>query len=177
MKPSATRRRSHRLKSIAATLCAASFPGIAGCTVGPEYKRPVAEVPPAYKEAADWKMAEPNDQNLGGTWWTIFQDSQLNELEEKINVSNQSLKAAEEQYTQARAMLRYTRAAYYPQVDGAAAVSRNRISDNRPPGLRSNGVTATSKSRWRCPTKSMFGDASGRRSSPSGARRRQPPPI
>jgi NodT family efflux transporter outer membrane factor (OMF) lipoprotein len=140
MKPSATRRRSNRLKSIAA-LCGGSFLGIAGCAVGPEYKRPVAEVPPAYKEAADWKMAEPNDQNLGGTWWTIFQDSQLNELEEKINVSNQSLKAAEEQYTQARAMLRYARAAYYPQVDGAAAVSRNRISDNRPPGLRSNGAT------------------------------------
>jgi len=122
-------------------LFATSWLGIAGCTVGPQYKRPSAEVPPAYKEAGDWKTAAPNDQNLGGAWWTLFQDPQLNELEEKINVSNQNLKAAAAQYTQARAMLRYTRAAYYPTITGGASATRNRISDNRPPSLTTNGVT------------------------------------
>lgn len=126
---------------VAAAFFGVSLLGIAGCTVGPEYKRPAAAVPPAYKEAGNWKPAQPNDQNLGGIWWTLFQDPQLTELEEKIEVSNQTLKAAQAQYTQARAMLRYTRAAYYPTIGGGASATRNRISDNRPPSLDTNGVT------------------------------------
>jgi NodT family efflux transporter outer membrane factor (OMF) lipoprotein len=115
---------------------------IAGCSVGPKYNRPAAEVPPAYKEAGDWKPAEPNEQNLGGAWWQIFQDQQLNALEDQINVSNQNLKAAEAQYTQARAVLRYYKADYYPSISSGAAATRSRISNNRPPGhLSSNGVT------------------------------------
>jgi len=51
---------------------------------------------------------------FSGNWWEIFQDSQLNALEAEVNVSNQNLKAAEAQYTQARAALRYQRADYYP---------------------------------------------------------------
>jgi len=114
---------------------------ICGCTVGPEYKRPAAEVPPVYKEVGNWKQAQPNDQNLGGNWWEMFQDPQLNALELQVNVSNQNLKAAAAQYTQARAVVRYNRAAYYPTIDGGASATRNRISNNRPPTLASNGVT------------------------------------
>src|ERR1700736_4318236 len=115
---------------------------IAGCTVGPKYNRPAAKVPPAYKEAGDWKPAEPNEQNLGGAWWQIFQDQQLNALEDQINVSNQNLKAAEAQYTQARAILRYYKADFYPSISAGAAATRNKISSNRPPGhLSSNGAT------------------------------------
>jgi len=115
---------------------------IAGCAVGPKYNRPAVEVPPAYKEVGDWKPAQPNDQNLGGAWWQIFQDQQLNALEDQINVSNQNLKAAEAQYTQTRAVLRYYRADYYPSITAGAAATRNRISSNRPPGhLSSNGAT------------------------------------
>jgi outer membrane protein TolC len=72
---------------------------LAGCTVEPNYRRPAAEVPAAYKEVGNWKQAQPNDQNLGGNWWEIFQDPQLNALEAQVNVSNQNLKAAEAQYT------------------------------------------------------------------------------
>ncbi len=115
---------------------------IAGCAVGPKYNHPAVEVPPAYKEVGDWKPAQPNDQNLGGAWWQIFQDQQLNALEDQINVSNQNLKAAEAQYTQTRAVLRYYRADYYPSITAGAAATRNRISNNRPPGhLSSNGAT------------------------------------
>jgi NodT family efflux transporter outer membrane factor (OMF) lipoprotein len=112
-----------------------------GCTVGPEYKRPAAAVPPAYKEAGNWKQAEPNDQNLGGNWWEVFQDPQLNALETQVNISNQNLKAAAAQYTQARAVLRYNRAAYFPSISGGASATRNKISSNRPPSLTTNGVT------------------------------------
>src|SRR6202521_5710831 len=120
----------------------ASVLSIAGCAVGPKYNRPTVEVPPAYKEVGDWKPAQPNDQNLGGAWWQIFEDQQLNALEDQINVSNQNLKAAEAQYTQTRAVLRYYRADYYPSITAGAAATRNRISNNRPPGhLSSNGAT------------------------------------
>jgi NodT family efflux transporter outer membrane factor (OMF) lipoprotein len=114
---------------------------LAGCTVGPKYRRPAAEVPPAYKEVGDWKPAQPNDQNLGGNWWELFQDSQLNALELQVNVSNQNLKAAEAQYTQARALVRYSRAAYFPTLAGGASATRNKISNNRPPSLTTNGAT------------------------------------
>jgi len=129
-------------KRALATVGFASVLSIAGCAVGPKYNRPAVEVPPAYKEAGDWKPAQPNEQNLGGAWWQTFQDQQLNALEDQINVSNQNLKAAEAQYTQSRAMLRYYRADYYPSINAGAAATRNRISDNRPPGhLITNGAT------------------------------------
>src|SRR5579884_3629691 len=78
-----------------------------GCAVGPKYKMPAAPVPPAYKEMGTWKEAQPNDQKLGGNWWEIFNDAQLNALEQQLNVSNQNLKIAVAQYQQARAALRY----------------------------------------------------------------------
>jgi NodT family efflux transporter outer membrane factor (OMF) lipoprotein len=113
-----------------------------GCTVGPKYHPPVVQAPSAYKELGDWKPAQPNDQNLGGDWWTIFQDPQLDALERQINVGNQNLKAAEAQFRQARAALRYNRADYYPTVTAGASATRTRVSARRPPpnGIF-NGIT------------------------------------
>jgi NodT family efflux transporter outer membrane factor (OMF) lipoprotein len=104
-----------------------------GCAVGPKYHTPVAQAPPAYKEVGDWKPAQPNDQNLGGEWWKIFQDPQLDELELQVNVSNQNLKAAEAQYQQARAALRYNRADYYPTLTAGLSATRTGVSAHRPP--------------------------------------------
>jgi NodT family efflux transporter outer membrane factor (OMF) lipoprotein len=106
---------------------------LTGCEVGPKYHLPAVQTPPAYKEAGDWKPAQPNDQNLGGTWWTMFQDPQLDALELQVNVSNQNLKAAEAQYRQSRASLRYARADLYPTVTVGPSATRERISSNRPP--------------------------------------------
>lgn len=115
---------------------------LAGCTVGPKYHPPVVQPPSAYKEVGDWKPAQPNDQNLGGSWWTIFQDPQLDALELQVNVSNQNLKAAEAQYRQARAVLRYYRADYFPTVTAAPSATRTRNSANRPPqNSIFNGIT------------------------------------
>jgi NodT family efflux transporter outer membrane factor (OMF) lipoprotein len=112
-----------------------------GCAVGPKYHPPVVQAPSAYKEAGDWKPAQPNDQNLGGEWWTIFQDPQLNELEKQINVGNQNLKAADAQFQQARAALRYNRADYYPTVAAGPSATRTRTSANAPTSSTLRGTT------------------------------------
>src|ERR1700716_3897501 len=115
---------------------------LSGCTVGPKYHPPVVQAPSAYKELGDWKPAQPNDQNLGGNWWTIFQDPQLDALEQQVNVGNQNLKAAAAQFQQARAALRYNRAVYYPTVTIAPSATRQRVSSHRPPpNSIFNGIT------------------------------------
>ncbi len=115
---------------------------LTGCVVGPKYHPPAVQAPPAYKEVGDWKPAQPNDQNLGGTWWMIFQDPQLDDLERQVNVSNQNLKAAEAQYRQARAVLRYYRADYYPTMTAGPSATRTRTSAHRPPpNSIFNGIT------------------------------------
>jgi NodT family efflux transporter outer membrane factor (OMF) lipoprotein len=127
-----------------ATVCLAGMLLLTSCAVGPRYQRPAVEVPSAYKEAGNWKVAQPNEQSLRGNWWEIFQDPQLNALEQQVNISNQNLKAAQAQYTQARALLRYNRADYFPTVAVAPSATRGRVSSNRPPqGSISNGVTST----------------------------------
>jgi NodT family efflux transporter outer membrane factor (OMF) lipoprotein len=106
---------------------------IGGCTVGPKYTRPSAEVPPAFKEAgSDWKVAEPTDAMAKGKWWEIYGDSQLNSLEEQVSVSNESLKAEEEQFAQAREAIRISRSQYYPQITGGAQGAHYNESPNRP---------------------------------------------
>jgi NodT family efflux transporter outer membrane factor (OMF) lipoprotein len=137
----ATRMEARVHKHIAGSICVLSMLLVAGCTVGPNYRRPTAEVPATYKEIGNWKQAQPNDQNIGGNWWEMFQDPQLNALELQVNVSNQNLKAAAAQYTQARALVRYYWADYFPTIDGGATATRNRISNNRPASVVANGIT------------------------------------
>jgi NodT family efflux transporter outer membrane factor (OMF) lipoprotein len=107
------------------------FSLLGGCSVGPKYVKPTAQIPPAYKENANWKTAQPGDQAQRGKWWEIFQDAQLNALEEKVDVSNQSLRAAADRYQEARDVLRQTRSAYYPLVTAGVTPSQNRQSKNK----------------------------------------------
>ena len=66
-----------------------------GCTVGPKYVRPATDVPSDYKEArSEFKQAEPRDQIAKGKWWEIYDDPQLNSVEERISVSNQPVRPA-----------------------------------------------------------------------------------
>ena len=104
---------------------------IGGCSVGPKYSKPTTQIPPAYKENANWKTAQPSDQAQKGNWWEIFQDPQLNALEEKVNVSNQTLRAAVDRYQEARDVLRETRSSLFPLVNAAATGSQNRQSQNK----------------------------------------------
>ena len=105
----------------------------AGCTVGPNYVKPKAEVPADYHETpANWKQAQPSDAIEKGKWWEIYQDQQLNDLEEQINISNQTLKAAQAQFAEARAALKVTRSQRYPTVSLNAGASTDRVSRHRP---------------------------------------------
>jgi NodT family efflux transporter outer membrane factor (OMF) lipoprotein len=105
---------------------------LAGCTVGPKYVRPTADVPADYKDSADWKTAQPSDEIAKGKWWEIYQDTELNSLEDQVEVSNQNLKAAEAQFAQARAALQITRAGFFPTVTGSSTNTHYHESSNRP---------------------------------------------
>jgi NodT family efflux transporter outer membrane factor (OMF) lipoprotein len=130
-------------KAVGRVLMAITALQLTGCVVGPKYHPPAVEAPPAYKEVGDWKPAQPNDQNLGGEWWKVFQDPRLDALEPQVNVSNQNLKAAEAQFRQARAVLRYYRADYYPTVTAGLSATRTRTSAHRPPPSSIfNGITS-----------------------------------
>ena len=108
---------------------------LAGCSVGPRYARPVAPSAPQFKEVPpNWKAAQPSDQLVKGAWWQVFKDPQLNTLEEQINVSNQTLKAAQAQFEQARALVRVNRASYYPTLTAGVSATRARTSTARPNG-------------------------------------------
>jgi NodT family efflux transporter outer membrane factor (OMF) lipoprotein len=105
---------------------------ISGCSVGPKYTKPtVSEIPTAYKENANWKPAQPSDQAQKGNWWELFDDAQLNALEEKVNVSNQTLRAAVDRFQESRDVLRQTRSALYPLVTASVSPTQNRQSVDR----------------------------------------------
>lgn len=105
---------------------------LGGCTVGPKYVRPTAEVPSNYKETPqNFKQAQPSDQIAKGEWWEIYNDPQLNTLEEQIAVSNQTLKAAQSQYLEARAAVRIARSQFFPAVTGGISATQNHQSSNR----------------------------------------------
>jgi len=114
----------------------------AGCAVGPRYSRPAAPAPTEYKETPpNWKLAQPADQVLRGDWWEIYCDPTLNELEAKVNIGNQTLKAAQAQFEQARAAIRYARASLYPNISVNPSATRERLSGNRPLGGLTGPVT------------------------------------
>lgn len=113
---------------------------LGGCTVGPKYVRPTTEVPSSYKEAGDWKPAEPSDAISKGKWWEVYQDPQLDALEDQITVSNQSLKVAQAQFQEARAAVRISRSALFPSVTGGVSVTQFHQSSNRPLFTSSSSV-------------------------------------
>jgi NodT family efflux transporter outer membrane factor (OMF) lipoprotein len=120
---------------------------LTGCKpVGPNYNRPAYEAPPAYKETGAatviipppapaggaWQPASPSDGLLRGKWWEIYQDPQLNQLEERIEANNQTLRQALETYLAARDQITAARAALYPTLSAGPSISRNNVSQNGP---------------------------------------------
>ncbi len=110
---------------------------LSGCTVGPKYARPSVATPPAFKElspdtsqALGWKTAQPADATLHGKWWEIFNDQELNSLEEQVNVSNQNVAAATAAFMAARALIGEARAQYYPTVTASPSIVESRQSAN-----------------------------------------------
>jgi len=115
---------------------------LSACAVGPRYSRPTAPTPPGFKETPpSWKQAQPSDQTARGKWWEIYQDPQLDQLEDKIEVSNQTLKASIAQFDQARALVRLNRADLFPTVNAGVSAMRERLSKNRPFGASTGAAT------------------------------------
>jgi NodT family efflux transporter outer membrane factor (OMF) lipoprotein len=118
---------------------------LCGCAVGPDYKRPDVETPKAFKEAGDWKVAQPGDETARGRWWEVFGDPQLNALVEQVEISNQNVLAAEARFRQARALISASRAALYPSLNANASITRTH-SPSGVIGGTTAGRTLTSRS-------------------------------
>jgi NodT family efflux transporter outer membrane factor (OMF) lipoprotein len=108
------------------------FLSLTGCTVGPKYQKPAAPAPPAFKEDAGWTQAQPADSLVRGKWWQVYNDPELNTLEEKINVSNQTLKAAFEAYQSAHQQVNIQRADLFPTLGVSPSAARTQESLHRP---------------------------------------------
>jgi NodT family efflux transporter outer membrane factor (OMF) lipoprotein len=137
--PPATRGRGHAGRALATGALAALF-GLGGCTVGPDYKRPDAPVPIAYKEAwkpgpldKGWRQTRPNDAIDRGQWWSIYHDPVLDGLERQIDITNQNLKAAEASFRQAEAIVAEARAGLFPTLSLKGSGTRTRSSGNSAP--------------------------------------------
>ena len=128
------------LTSIVALLLILLLVALQGCTVGPKYVRPAVPTTPAYKEevpasyqgSEQWKPATPGDQASRGKWWEIFGDPELNALEEQVATSNQDLKVFEARFRQARAAIRFNRAAQFPTISTSPSASFVKTSDFSP---------------------------------------------
>jgi NodT family efflux transporter outer membrane factor (OMF) lipoprotein len=109
---------------------------LAGCAVGPKYKPPVTAAPAAYKEVVPqqgpdgtlWKAASPQDTVSRGNWWEIYNDPQLNELENKLNASNENIAESYQNFMAARALVRQARSNYYPSITTGPSYTRARSS-------------------------------------------------
>ena len=116
--------------------CAAVALGmLSGCNVGPKYVPPATTAPAAYKETPQnfketggWTVAQPQDAALRGKWWEIFNEPELNALEEQLNVDNQNIRESFESYMEARALVRETRSQLFPTVGLGASYTRSQSS-------------------------------------------------
>jgi len=97
-------------------LLGAALALLGGCAAGPNYHRAPTPVPPAYIHGEMWKTAAPADALARGDWWTLFGDAALNDLESRIDRSNQSVAGAVAAYAQARALVREQRAGFFPNL-------------------------------------------------------------
>ena len=120
-------------------LCIALSLTLSACVVGPKYHPAAPAQPPAavykesptqYKENEGWTVAQPSDSKLRGKWWEIFNDPELNALEDQLDINNQNIKQFFENFMEARAIVREAHAQYYPTLGVAPSFNRSRTSGN-----------------------------------------------
>ena len=105
---------------------------VAGCAVGPNYRRPSADVPPAWQPDTPWHEAAPSDGALKGDWWRLFQDDTLNSLVDRALAGNQDLRVAAARLEQAHEQVTVARSGLFPWVGLSADADRGKIAANRP---------------------------------------------
>lgn len=132
-----------------------------GCDKAPKYSKPSVATPPAYKEIApdtfketgNWKFARPNDGIIRGKWWEMFNDSQLNSLEDQLNTANQNIALADANFRAARALVKESRSQYFPTVTTSPSVIVSRQSgaathSSVSPGRQSVNYTLPFDAAW-----------------------------
>ena len=131
---------------------------MAGCRVGPPYHAPVppAVSAPNYKESPinfqdtdGWKVANPQEAMIRGNWWEIFNEPELNDLENQLNINNQNIKVSFQNFMEARALIAEARAQYWPTVTANPAWSRSRSSSNLRNSTQAN--TGQASTLWSAP--------------------------
>jgi NodT family efflux transporter outer membrane factor (OMF) lipoprotein len=142
------------VKTVIRLVAAALLVMLAGCVVGPKYHAPAPpapapvykESPAQFKETEGWTVAQPADAKLRGKWWEIFNDAELNALEEQLDINNQNIKQFFENFMEARAVVREARAQYYPTLSAVPSVAHSRASANvgsSNSGSSGTGTTST----------------------------------
>lgn len=125
---------------------------LAGCNLAPHYEAPKTDAPAGFKEAVPnttgdsqgWKTAEPRDSIIRGNWWELYNDKQLNDLEERVAISNQTVAAAEANYRVARALAGEAQAGLFPTVSVDPSVIRSRSSAATSSGGSSSNSSSSS---------------------------------
>ena len=112
---------------------------LAGCMVGPDYRRPAVDMPPAWKEQPGWTRAQPAAAQAKGDWWRAFHDPLLDELEPLVAVSNQTVRQSYASYEQALASLRIAQAGLFPIL----TVTGQRTRQNTPASFGIPGQLGT----------------------------------
>jgi outer membrane protein TolC len=111
-----------RSAAFVAIICCTS---LTGCLVGPDYRKPAAIVPVAYREAPPgWTHAAPADAIPKGDWWTLYNDPDLNRLEPLVALSNQTLAADYDAYRQAEEIVAETRGGLFPTLGVTGSATR-----------------------------------------------------
>ena len=126
---------------------------LAGCNVGPKYIPPTVTAPSAFKESPaqfkesdGWTVAQPQDAALRGKWWEIYKEPELNSLEDQLNIDNQNIRQAFENFMEARALVREARAQYFPTVSVGGSYTRSQASSNVS-SAASNGTTSSQQTQ------------------------------
>ncbi len=144
---------------LAAAVVLASAALVSGCRVGPAYHAPTppAVTAPNYKESTvnfhdqdGWKVASPQEAAIRGNWWEIFNEPELNTLEEQLNANNQSVQLAYQNYMAARATIAEARSQYWPQITFGPSWSRSHTSANTGNNSSTNS-RGTTNSLWSLP--------------------------
>jgi NodT family efflux transporter outer membrane factor (OMF) lipoprotein len=108
-------------------------------TAPPAFK----ESPTEFKENGEWTVAQPQDATLRGKWWEIYNDPELNALEEQLNIDNQNIRQSFENFMEARALVREARSQYFPTIGIGPSYTRSQSSSTIGSGTSSSGGTVT----------------------------------
>ena len=112
--------------------CAAALMLLSACSLAPPLKVPVVSAGDAYKEIGPWTQAQPADRLPRDSWWALYGNAELNELEERLIAGNPTLAAALANYAQARALAAQARAGLFPTLGLSAGAQRERESIHAP---------------------------------------------